>query len=453
MTLSQIVAIIIFAAMFIVLIIGKVQRYIPALIGAALTVVVVFLILMQSPQSVVTAFNLAQIFQLHFWLPGHTALESHGVNWQTIFFIGGMMVMVEGLAQIGFFRWICLLLAKLVHYKVIPIFVVFLLLSGFLSMFIDSITVMLFLATVTIELGRLLKFNPVPFIIAEIAAANTGGSATMAGDPPNVIIGTGMGFNFTDFIVNTGPLAWAGMIVVIIFFLLVFRKKFTAPGQNKSGSADSAYPQPREAIGNRRLFIIETAILMLVVVLLITHAQTGLSFALIGVIATVLTVLVAGNRTPRILKRVDWRTLVFFFGLFLCVSGLELTGSLTAIANYIGHIANGNALLVMTIILWSSAFLSSIVDNIPFAATMVPIIKDLAVAGGFSTATLSWALALGTDIGGNGTPIGASANVVATAIAEKEGYPIGWGKFCKYAYPCMILVIGVIQVLMMIRYF
>jgi len=453
MTLSQIVAIVIFAGMFIFLIIGKIQRYIPALIGAALTIVVVFLILMHSPHSVVTAFNLAQIGQMQFWLPGHTSLESHGVNWQTIFFIGGMMVMVEGLAQVGFFRWICLLLAKLVHYKIIPIFIVFILLSGFLSMFIDSITVMLFLATVTIELGRLLKFNPVPFIIAEIAAANTGGSATMAGDPPNVIIGTGLGFNFTDFVVNTGPLAWAGMAVILVFFLIVFRKQFTSPGQSNTGTAAPAYPEPREAIGDRRLFIIEATILIIVVGLLITHAQTGLSFALIGVIATVLTVLVAGRRTSQVLKKVDWRTLVFFFGLFLCVSGLELTGSLTAMANYIGHISNGNAILVMTIILWSSAFLSSIVDNIPFAATMVPIIKDLAVAGGYSTATLSWALALGTDIGGNGTPIGASANVVATAIAEKEGYPIGWGKFCKYAYPCMILVIGVIQVLMMIRYF
>jgi len=453
MTLSQIVAIIIFAAMFVVLIIGKVQRYIAALIGAALTIVVVFLILMHSPQSVVTAFNLSQIFQLHFWLPGHTSVESSGVNWQTIFFIGGMMVMVEGLAQVGFFRWICLLLAKMVHYKVIPIFVAFLLLAGFLSMFIDSITVMLFLATVTIELGRLLKFDPVPVIIAEIAAANTGGSATMAGDPPNVIIGTGMGYNFTDFIVNTGPLAWVGMIILIIFFFIVFRKKLTAANQNKTASAISTYPQPREAIGDRRLFIIETAILGIVVVLLVTHAQTGLSFALIGAIATVLTVLVAGRRTTQVLKRVDWRTLVFFFGLFLCVSGLEITGTLTAIANYIGNISRGNEILVMTIILWSSAILSSIVDNIPFAATMVPIIKNLAVVGGFSPTTLSWALALGTDIGGNGTPIGASANVVATAIAEKEGYPIGWGKFCKYAYPGMLLVIGVIQILMMIRYF
>jgi Na+/H+ antiporter NhaD/arsenite permease-like protein len=452
MTLSQIVAIVIFAAMFIVLIIGKIQRYIPALVGAALTIVVVFIILMHSPQSVLTASNLSQIFQAYFWLPGHIAVESHGVNWQTIFFIGGMMVMVEGLAQVGFFRWICLLLAKLVHYKVIPVFIAFVLLSGFLSMFIDSITVMLFLATVTIELAHLLKFDPVPAIIAEIAAANTGGSATMAGDPPNVIIGTSMGFNFGDFVVNTGPLAWAGMVVILAFFLVLFWRKFAQPKQN-SISTSNTYPDPKEAIGDRRLFVIETGVLILVIALLITHAQTGISFALIGVIATILTIFVAGRRTSQVLKKVDWRTLVFFFGLFLCVSGLELTGTLTALAKYIGNISRGDAMLVMTIILWSSAFLSSIVDNIPFAATMVPIIKDLSITGGFSPTTLSWALALGADIGGNGTPIGASANVVATAIAEKEGHPIGWGKFCKYAYPCMILVIGVIQVLMMIRYF
>jgi Na+/H+ antiporter NhaD/arsenite permease-like protein len=452
MTLSQISAIVIFLAMFIVLIIGRIQRFIPALIGAALTVFVVFLLIMRSPQSVVNAFNIGQIVKANFWVPGHTPVVSHGVNWQTIFFIGGMMVMVEGLAQVGFFRWMCLFVAKAVKYKVIPIFVSFFLLSGFLSMFIDSITVMLFLATVTIELGRLLKFDPVPMIIAEIAAANTGGSATMAGDPPNVIIGTGMGFTFTDFAVNTGPLAWAGIAISLVFFYLVFRKKLSSSGTNNAAVTPNQYPQPKEAINNPMLFVIESAIMLLVIVLLITHAQTGISFALIGFIAAGLTLLVSRKTAANILKKVDWRTLLFFFGLFLCVSGLEETGSLKMMAKYIGDISGGSALIVMTIILWSSAFLSSIIDNIPFAATMVPIVQNLTQARGFSPATLSWALALGTDIGGNGTPIGASANVVATAIAEKEGYPIGWGKFCKYAYPAMIIVIGLIQVLMMVRY-
>ena len=236
LTLSQILAIAIFIFMFAAIIAGKVHRFIPALIGAALTLVVVFLLVMRSPDSVVSVLNLGQLGQFNFWVPGHEHIESYGINWQTIIFIGGMMVMVEGLGEVGFFRWICLLLAKMVNYKVVPILIVFMLLSGFLSMFIDSITVLLFLAMVTIELARLLKFDPVPVIIAEIFAANTGGSATMSGDPPNIIIGTALGYTFTDFAVNTGLIAWIGMLFALGFFYFVFRKKLTA----SQGDAD--YP-------------------------------------------------------------------------------------------------------------------------------------------------------------------------------------------------------------------
>jgi len=155
--------------------------------------------------------NLGQLGQFRFWVPGQQHIESHGVNWQTIIFIGGMMVMVESMGEVGFFRWLCFYVAKLVNYKVVPILITFMLLSGFLSMFIDSITVLLFLTTVVIELARMLKFDPIPMIIAMIFAANTGGSATMSGDPPNIIIGTALGYTFTDFVVNTGPIAWAGI--------------------------------------------------------------------------------------------------------------------------------------------------------------------------------------------------------------------------------------------------
>lgn len=174
MSLSQALAAAIFLVMFIAIVIGKWHRYIPALVGAALTIVLVFLVIMRSAETVMTVLNLKQIGEQNFWIPGHERIASQGVNWQTIIFIGGMMAMVGGLNEVGFFRWLCLLVAKLVHYKVVPIFIAFMLLSGFLSKFIDSIIVLLFLASVTIELARLLKFDPVPFIIAEIAAANTG---------------------------------------------------------------------------------------------------------------------------------------------------------------------------------------------------------------------------------------------------------------------------------------
>jgi Na+/H+ antiporter NhaD/arsenite permease-like protein len=450
-TLSQILATAIFIIMFAAIIYGKVHRYIPALIGAALTVGVVFLLVMRSPESVVSVLNLEQLGTLNFWVPGHEHVESYGVNWQTIIFIGGMMVMVEGLGEVGFFRWICLLLAKMVNYKVIPILVVFMLLSGFLSMFIDSITVLLFLAMVTIELSRLLKFDPVPVIIAEIFAANTGGSATMSGDPPNIIIGTGLGYTFTDFAANTGPIAWIGMLVTLAFFYLAFRKILTAP-QGAAATPTAHYPQPSEAIIDPHHFRINAGIFVVIIVLIVTHAETGISMALIGVIAAFLTLLASSRKAAHIITRVDWRTLLFFIGLFICVGGLEETGVLEMLANYIGNVSGGSLVLVIPIILWISAFASAIVDNIPFAATMVPVIVNLSKTAGLKLPTLAWTLALGTDIGGNATPIGASANVVGTAIAEKEGHPISWGRFCKYAFPAMIIVVALCWLYLVIRY-
>ncbi|MFC1845884.1 SLC13 family permease, partial [Chloroflexota bacterium] len=429
----------------------KIHRMVPALIGSILVIFVLFLFIMRSPESVFNVLNLGQLIQYRFWIPGHQTIESYGVNWQTIIFIGGMMVMVEGLGRVGFFRWLCLLIAKIVNYKLVPILISFMLLSGFLSMFIDSITVMLFLALVTIELARLLKFDPVPMIIASIFAANVGGSATMCGDPPNIIIGTALGYTFTDFAMNTGPIAWAGMVVSILYFYFFFRKYLKTSEANADINHEE-FPEPREAITNQRLFKINSLIFILVVILLVTHAQTGLSVAIIGCIAAVLSLIASGKKALYVLKEVDWPTLVFFIGLFICVGGLEETGVLKMLAELIGTISGGNIVIVIPFILWLSAFASAIVDNIPFAATMVPVIVNLSQTTNLSLPTLSWTLALGTDIGGNATPIGASANVVGTAIAEREGYRISWGRFCKYALPGMILVVSLCWLMLITRY-
>lgn len=273
----------------------------------------------------------------------------------------------------------------------------------------------------------------------------------MSGDPPNIIIGTAFGYTFIDFAANTGPIAWAGMLVALGFFYFSFRKSLTA-SQAESDTSPDQYPEPREAITNPLLFKINVGIFVLVVALIVTHAETGLSVALIGVIAAFLTLLVALKKAQHILGRVDWRTLLFFIGLFIAVGGLEETGLLKMLANYIRDASGGSILLVIPIILWVSAFASAIVDNIPFAATMVPVIRDLSRTAGFSLPTLAWTLALGADIGGNATPIGASANVVGTAIAEKEGYPIGWGRFLKYAAPATVMVLLLSWLLLVVRY-
>ena len=437
MSIDQILAILIFAGMFIAIMSGKVHRFVPALIGAALASLVILAFADDGPRSLWHILRLSDFIDPHWWYSLHAAegevSEVGGVNWQTMVFIGGMMVMVEGLGAAGFFRWLCLLVAKAVNYRVVPILVTFMLLSGFLSMFIDSITVLLFLAAVTIELARLLKFDPVPVIIAEIFAANTGGSATMSGDPPNIIIGTHFGYTLTDFLTNTGPVAWIGMIVTLAFFYFAFRKVLTQSTPSLEDTGATQYPEPREAITNPTLFRLNTGVFILVVVLLVTHAYTGLSVALIGVIAALLTILVARGQVMHILKGVDWRTLLFFLGLFVAVGGLEVTGVLSMLADKIGEASGDNLAIAMTFIIWISAFASAIVDNIPFAATMAPVIQTLSITTGMGQRPLAWSLALGTDIGGNATPIGASANVVGTAIAEKEGYKIGWGRFCKLA--------------------
>lgn len=448
--LSQLLAIVIFLAMFIAIITGKMGRYIPALIGAALTIILVFLVVMKSPQTALGIFNIAQLGQARFWIPGTEPLKSHGINWQTIIFIAGMMVMVESMAETGFFKWLCLWVAKTVNYRIIPVLMGFMLLAGFLSMFIDSITVLLFMATVGIELSRLLKFDPVPLIIGMIFAANTGGAASMSGDPPNIIIGTAFGYTFWDFLFNTGAIAWVGMLIAMVFFLFASRKSLKAAHNDTSELRH--HQQLNGTITNRFLFMMNVAVFILVVVLLVTHAQTGLSVATIGVIAAILTLLITFKGTPEMVKRIDWRSLLFFLGLFVTVGGLEETGVLQTLAGYIGNVSKGDIVIVLTIILWTSAIASAVVDNIPFAATMVPVISNLSQTGGFSLPPLAWALSLGTDIGGNGTPIGASANVIGIAIAEREGHHIGWGRFLRYGLPAMLLVVTASWLLLMMRY-
>jgi Na+/H+ antiporter NhaD/arsenite permease-like protein len=452
MTLPQVLAVAIFVIMFGLITWGKVHRYIPALGGAILVLVVVFLLVMNNPEHIRNVLNLQQLVDRKFWFPHEGSLPSRGINWQTIVFIAGMMIMVEGLAKVGFFRWMCLGVVRIVRYRVIPILISFMLLAGFLSMFIDSITVMLFLASVIVEVARLLKFDPVPLIIATIFASNTGGSATMSGDPPNIIIGTSFGYTFMDFLIEVAPISWVCMLLAVVYFYLVFRKRLTANRPDGARAPTEAYPRPREAIPHLGLFLVHTGIFILVVALLVAHAHIGISVATTGAIGAVLTLLATGKRAAYTIRQIDWRTLLFFIGLFVCVGGLEETGVQRIIAEGIEGVAGSNLTSVIAIILWLSAFASAIVDNIPFAATMVPVVSHLALTPGLHMDPMAFSLALGTDIGGNATPIGASANVVGTAVSEREGHPIGWGIYLKYSLPPMIICIAVCNLLLFIKY-
>lgn len=450
MTLAQILAVLIFVAMFVLIVMDKIERQIVTLACGALTLVLVFGVGMHSMDAILETLNVRSIFTPGFWYAVGAEESSSGINWATIIFIAGMMVMVEGMAKAGFFQWLCMRLAKLVNYKPIPLFVVFMVMAAVLSMFIDSITVILFLAAVTVELAKLLHIDPIPMILSEIFCANLGGSATMCGDPPNIIIGTSLGYTFGDFLTNTGLMAGIALIVVIIYFFLVYRKELIQ--EEGQGVDPSSIPDPKEAITNKKDFIISCVIFGCAVVLLVSHAQTHLTVAFIGAVIALVTLIAAGKDAVGLLKKVDYKTLLFFVGLFMVVGGLEQTGILEVIAGFIGDVSGGNIYVMIAIIIWVSAVASAFVDNIPFAATMIPVVKSLAATTGVDLSVLAWALSMGTDIGGSATPIGASANVVGTSVAAKNGYPIGWGKYCKTAAPATIIVVAISMLIIFVRY-
>ena len=451
---AQIIAICIFLGMFLLIILDKFERHYVTLGSGALVLVLVFGVCMRSFSAVWQTLNFRAFFTGGFWY-GASEESTAGVNWATILFIAGMMIMVEGLGKAGFFRWLCLALAKLVRYRLVPLLVCFMALSAVLAMFIDSITVVLFLATVTLELAQTMKFDPVPMILSEIFCSNLGGAATMCGDPPNIIVGTSLGYTFFDFIENTGAIVAVCFVVIAVYFTLCFRRQLLRDEQKNGGAA--VCPAPSTAIKNRTAFFASAGVFLLAVVLLVTHAQTELSVACIGVIVAILTLIVlcltSGKKSAiEVIKGVDYKTLLFFIGLFVSVAGLERTGVLDMIAQFITSVSGGHVAAIVVIILWLSAVTSAFVDNIPFAATMIPVIRTIAAVEGMDIGVLAWSLSLGTDLGGNATPIGASANVVGTSASAKGGYPIGWGRYCKYCVPATVIVMAVSTVCLFLRY-
>lgn len=449
--IAQIFAVIIFVAMFIFIVTEIVERHYVSLICAALTLIFVFGFGMHSLDAAIQTINLQSIVSPGFWYAAGEASESSGgINWETILFIFGMMVMVEGMAKAGFFRWLCMRIAKMVKYKIMPLFLTFMVLSTILAMFIDSITVILFLAAVTIELSQLLKFNPVPMILSEIFCANLGGSATMCGDPPNIIIGTSLGYSFSDFVLNTGLMTLVSFFAVLLYFYLVFRKDLLA---NASEKVDvSSLPTPESAITDKKGFAVSCVIFFVTVLLLVTHAQTGLTVSTIGLFVAVVTLITSWKHAMELLKKVDYKTLFFFIGLFVVIGGLEQTGILEIMAGFIEKISGGNVMVMIAIIIWLSAIASAFVDNIPFATTMIPVIKSLSATCGVDLQVLAWTLAMGTDIGGSATPIGASANVVGIATAAREGHIIKWGKYCLKMVPATLMVVLISMLVIYFRY-
>lgn len=382
----------------------------------------------------------------------------HYENWETILFIFGMMTVIETMNESGFFRWLGLHSARWVKLDPLKLFFLFPFIAGFLSAFVDSITVMLFMSTLTLEVAAIIGINPLPLIFAEICAANIGGASTMVGDPPNVILGTYFQLTFMDFVKNTGLIAWIGFGVNTPFFIWFYKKEIFSARKRLQENPQWLQKQvdtlnPKEAIKDRRLFTVGLIAFFYVVIVLVTHHITHLSVATCALTGALIAMLLGGHRMSRVLVNIDYPTIIFFAGLFIIVGAMEHVGLLKIAASIVKEVSGGNFFIALSIILWVSAFGSSIVDNVPFAATMAPILKHMGETFGFPLLPLVWSTALGTDIGGNGTPIGASANVVAVANYERvTNKKISWGYYCKACYPAMMVVVAACNFLLYLFY-
>jgi Na+/H+ antiporter NhaD/arsenite permease-like protein len=382
----------------------------------------------------------------------------HYENWETILFVFGMMTVIETMNSSGFFRWLGLHSARRVKLDPLKLFFLFPFIAAFLSAFVDSITVMLFMSTLTLEVAGIIGMNPLPLILAEICAANIGGASTMVGDPPNVILGTYFQLPFMAFVKNTGVIAWVGFFVNTVFFIWFYKQEIFSVRARLLESPKWVQEQidklhPREAIQDKRLFAVGLIAFFYVVIMLVTHHITHLSVAIVALTGALIALLLGGHKMGGVLERIDYSTIVFFAGLFLIVGAMEHVGLLQMAASVVKEASGGNVFIALSLILWISAFGSSIVDNVPFAATMAPILKHMSENFGFPLLPLVWSTALGTDIGGNGTPIGASANVVAVATYERvTGKTIGWGYYCKACYPAMMVVVIVCNLLIYLFY-
>ena len=430
MTTQQWIALGIFVLSYGLIISEKVSRTIASIFGAVLAFIFIL-----TPQDLL-----------------------HYENWETILFVFGMMTVIETMNESGFFRWLGLHSARWVKLDPLKLFIFFPFIAGFLSAFVDSITVMLFMSTLTIEVARIIGINPLPLILSEICAANIGGASTMVGDPPNVILGTYFQLTFLDFVKNTGLIAWIGFGVNTPFFIWFYKKEIFSARKRLQQDPQWLEQQvaalnPKEAIRDKWLFIVGLTAFFYVVVVLVTHHLTHLSVATCALTGALIAMLLGGHKMSRVLINIDYPTIIFFAGLFIIVGAMEHVGLLKVAAAVVKEASGGNFFIALSIILWISAFGSSIVDNVPFAAAMAPILKHMSENFGFSLLPLVWSTALGTDIGGNGTPIGASANVVAVANYERTtDKKISWGYYCKVCYPAMMLVVAVCNLLLYLFY-
>lgn len=416
------------------------------IIAVAVFLIVILLIITERVHRTAAAMAGAMVLILTGVMSADKALSY--IDFNTIGVLVGMMIFVAIVRRSGMFEYIAVRAAKAVHGDPWKIMVAFTLITAVLSAILDNVTTVLLVGPMSIAIARMLKIDPVPFLMGQILASNVGGTATLIGDPPNIMIGSAAHLSFMDFLENTGFAVLFILAVLILLMKIVYEKKI------EMGTVDTSAIEkldPSKSITNRALMRKGIIVLICVIVGFMFHDKLGIESSVIALTAAAVMLIIGREDVNEAIQDVEWTTILFFMSLFVVVGGLTETGIIKELASKIINATDGHPMVTMLVLLWASALLSSILDNIPFVATLIPLILAMQ-ADGMDVTSFWWAISLGACLGGNGTMIGASANVVLSDISTKHGYPITFKSYLKVGMPFMLLSIVISTVFLVVKF-
>ena len=370
------------------------------------------------------------------------------IDFNTLGLLIGMMLFVSVVKASGMFEYIAIRSAKMAKGNPWKIMMLFMIVTACLSAFLDNVTTVLLIGPMTISIAGILKINPVPMLLTQILASNIGGTATLIGDPPNIMIGSAAKLSFLDFIKNTAPVVVVIMIILVLVFKFIYGKKFSV---NSDAVSEIMALDEKKSISDMSLLIKSVIMIVLVVIGFITHNLLKIESSVIALIAGTLMLLIGKQDVEDIIHEVEWSTIMFFSSLFVVVGGLVETGVVNKLAHLIVEYTADSPILVMLVLLWASALISAVLNNIPFIATLIPLIMAMGKSG-IDITPLWWTISLGACLGGNGTLIGASANVLLSTISTKHGFPITFKSYMKVGFPVMILTIFISTIYLLLRF-
>lgn len=376
--------------------------------------------------------------------------EEAGIDWHVIFLLLGMMLIVAVLRRTGVFEYVAIWAAKRARGRPFPVMVLLVLVTAVASAALDNVTTVLLIAPVTFLVCERLNVPVAPFLIAEVLASNIGGTATLVGDPPNIIIASRARLSFNDFLIHLAPLVVLLLVVFVGLCRVLFRKAFRYDPER---AAEVMQLKERDAIHDHRLLAISGVVVGGVLIAFVLHTFLGLEPSVIAMVGGLTLLALSRLNAESVAKDVEWPTLVFFAGLFVMVGALVNTGVIETVADRAADAVEDRLGLATFVLLWASAFLSAIVDNIPYVATASPVVAELVAAEGTDQGqVLWWSLALGADLGGNATAVGASANVVVLGIAERAGRRISFWEFTRYGLVVTVITIAIAMPYLWFRY-